>query len=92
MSHLLVRCVICSIIQLIKDYQRSSVKSLKHTGKRNSMLIDDPKLALDGSNFRGPAVDNTDDLNDTKTEENSARYVLADVSTVFTCSIILLKD
>ena len=45
-------------------------------GKRNSMLIDDPKLALDGSNFRGPAVDNTDDLNDTKTEENSAKYVL----------------
>ena len=77
MSCMLVHCMICSIIQLIKDYQSSNVKSSKHIGKRNSMLIDDPKLALDGSYFRGPAIDNTDDLNDTKTEEASAKYVLA---------------
>lgn len=68
--------IICSIVQLIKEYQSSSVESLKHTaGKRNSMLIEDPKLALGGSNFRGPAIDNTDDLNDTKTEDTSAKYV-----------------
>ena len=36
------------------------------------MLIEDPKL---DSNFRGPAIDNTDDLNDTKTEDTSAKYV-----------------
>lgn len=45
-------------------------------GRPNSMLIDDPKLALSGGNFRGPAIDNTDDLNDTKTEDTSAKYIL----------------
>lgn len=46
-------------------------------GRTNSMLIDDPKLALSGGgNFRGPAIDNTDDLNDTKTEDTSNKCVM----------------
>ena len=63
-------------MQLIKDYQSSTVQSTKRMGRPNSMLIEDPKLALSGSNFRGPAIDNTDDLNDSKTEDTSAKYVL----------------
>lgn len=52
------------------------MQSSKHTGKRNSMLVEDPKLALSGGSFRGPAIDNIDDLNDTKTEDTSAKYVI----------------
>ena len=53
------------------------MQSSKPLGRPNSMLIKDPKLALSGSNFRGPAVDDTDDLNDTKTDDTSAKYVLS---------------
>ena len=56
------------------------------------MLIEDPKLALSGSNFRGPAIDNTDDLNDTKTEDTtSAKYVLTRRSITFCICGILSK-
>ncbi|XP_065909397.1 ankyrin repeat domain-containing protein 36C-like isoform X2 [Dysidea avara] len=59
--------------QLIKDYEASLVQSSGHTSRPNSMLIDDPKLALTGRSFRGPATDNTGDLNDSKTDEGSVK-------------------
>jgi len=63
----------CSCAQLIKDYEASLVQFSGHTSRPNSMLIDDPKLALAGRSFRGPATDNTGDLNDSKTDEGSVK-------------------
>jgi len=55
------------------------VQSSGHTSRPNSMLIDDPKLALTGRTFRGPATDNTGDLNDSKTDEGSVKWAVMHV-------------